>query len=201
MREVDGQLAPRESERMPSPAACCAGAPGGARYDAATVWLHWVTAAFVTVCWGIAQVTGYFPRGPVRHNVWSVHVALGLLLMLILIARIGWRAAKGRTLPHTGGPLPRQFGSAAKAALYLLMLATMLLGLVNIWVRGWDLFGVVTIPKYDPADTGRETIRAVNSWHDLAANGLMAAAAIHSLAALFRHYVLRDGVLRRMAVT
>jgi cytochrome b561 len=90
---------------------------------------------------------------------------------------------------------------AAKAALYLFIFAVILLGLVNLWVRGWDLFGLVTIPKYDPADTGRETARAINSWHGLAANCLMAIAAVHSLVALFRHYILRDGVLGRMAVT
>jgi cytochrome b561 len=32
----------------------------------------------------------------------------------------------------------------------------------------------------------------------LAANAIMIVTALHAVAALFHHYVLRDGVLRRM---
>jgi cytochrome b561 len=38
----------------------------------------------------------------------------------------------------------------------------------------------------------------LQSWHATAANAILVLAGIHAAAALFHHYVWRDGVLRRM---
>lgn len=41
--------------------------------DAASIRLHWVTAALVVALWGIAQIIDLFPRGPLRIAVRSTH--------------------------------------------------------------------------------------------------------------------------------
>lgn len=77
-----------------------------------------------------------------------------------------------------------------------LIFAALVLGLANVWVRGDSLFNLFAVPAYDPGN--RALRRLIGGWHALAANGIMILAGLHAAAALFHHYVLRDGVLRRM---
>ena len=78
----------------------------------------------------------------------------------------------------------------------MLLIATVALGLANVWVRGDTLFGLVTVPAFDPGNRAlRET---VEDWHGLAANILLVVAALHSAAAVAHHFILKDDVLRRM---
>jgi hypothetical protein len=50
------------------------------RYDATTVWLHWITVALIVVLWVIGQTGDLVPRGPFRTGVWSTHVVLGFVV-------------------------------------------------------------------------------------------------------------------------
>jgi len=86
-------------------------------------------------------------------------------------------------------------GDIAHLALYALMVAVIVLGIANAFMRGYDLFGVWTLPKLpgDPA-----LVRTVNHWHDLAANALILLAGLHATAALFHYIILHDDVLPRM---
>ena len=74
-------------------------APRDEHYDTATIWLHWSTAALVTILWTLGQVIGWLPRGPFRSGLWSTHLVLGLILALPLAMRILWRASYGSALP------------------------------------------------------------------------------------------------------
>ena len=40
--------------------------------------------------------------------------------------------------------------------------------------------------------------KPITHWHGLAANLLLGLVGLHAAAALFHHYILRDGVLGRM---
>jgi cytochrome b561 len=60
---------------------------GSLRYDAATISLHWITAALVIGLWALGQVADTFPRGAPRDIAWSMHVAAGLLLAVAIAAR------------------------------------------------------------------------------------------------------------------
>jgi cytochrome b561 len=53
------------------------------------------------------------------------------------------------------------------------------------------------VPAFDPGNKWlRETL---GDLHALSANWIMILAGLHAAAALFHHYVLCDGVLRRMS--
>lgn len=165
------------------------------RYDPTTVALHWLTALLVFALWGIAQAESLVPK-PDRHLLWSVHFVIGAALVVVLIVRVGWRASAGlRLAPSDEGAL----GALARAThwlLYALVVLAFLLGIVNLAVRGWDFGGVVTIPGWAPDDKALR--RTINDWHALAANTTIVVVAFHAAAALVHHYVLHDGVLRRM---
>jgi cytochrome b561 len=86
---------------------------------------------------------------------------------------------------------------AAKAThrgLYLLLLVVIVLGIINAFVRGYNLFDLMSLPQIGD----RAMRKSITHWHGFAANLLLVLAGLHAGAALFHHYIIRDSVLARM---
>lgn len=166
----------------------------GVVYDRTTIALHWVTAASVVVLWIIGQTADWIPHGPANTAVWSVHVVLGFGLAAILAWRIGWRFSGGRRLPAADAGMLQAFAKLTHYLLYALLLVVIVLGVVNAFVRGYNLFDLVSLPQVGD----RAWRRPITNWHGLAANILLGLALFHAAAALVHHYLWHDGVLKRM---
>jgi cytochrome b561 len=163
-------------------------------YDGTTIFLHWATAGLVVLLWIIGQTGDLFPKGPLRADAWSTHVALGFALAFLLIVRIGWRRFGGRQLPPADTGIRQTVAKTLHYALYVLLAATILGGLANAFVRGFNVFGVVALPQL-----GDKALKEpLTEWHGLAANLVLGLALIHAAAGLAHHYVLKDTVLGRM---
>jgi cytochrome b561 len=165
-------------------------------YDRRTIRLHWTTAILVTVLWGVAQIIDLFPKGLPRISARSVHITLGVLLGVVLVMRIVWRVRSGRRLPLAH---PGVWGHLARTVhwvLYAGLAAVVVLGMLNAWARGDSIFNLFHIPKLLPADP--QVKPTVEYLHKTVANALLIVAAAHALAAAAHHFILRDGVLRRM---
>ena len=171
--------------------------PGALRYDRRTIALHWATAVLVAVLWIMGQTADNVPKGPWRSAYWSSHVILGFTLAAVLIARIVWRARGGRALPAADRGALHLFAKATHYVLYLLLIAVVSLGIANAFVRGFNLFGAVALPQIGDPDLRRP----INHWHELAANMVFFLALFHAAAALVHHYLWRDGLLTRMALS
>ena len=166
------------------------------RYDPTTIWLHWLTVALVAILWILGQVTGWLPRGPFRFSVWSTHVVLGLTLAVVLAMRILWRAGFGSTLPPADTGVLHWLAKGTHYALYLLLVAVVILGIANASYMGFDLYGVLTMPRFGNGDPATE--RSINTLHEWVANLLVLVAVFHAAAALGHQYIWRDRVLQRM---
>lgn len=169
------------------------------RYDSRTVCLHWLTAGLVITLWCLGQTVDWFPRGSARMFARSTHIGLGTLLGLILLVRIWWRLTGGERLSPLGSRTVQSLARSMHITLYLVLLATVGLGLANTWVRGDNLFNLYKIPSFAPGD---KALRAsVEDYHALAANLLLTLAALHAAAGLAHQYILKDGTLNRMLPT
>ena len=167
-----------------------------ARYDTASIVLHWLTALLVAVLWLIARITGNFPRGLPQIMAISTHIALGVALAFVILIRISWRASSGRRLPPASPGLVGNVARVVHYGLYVLVTMTTALGLLNVWVRGDSIFGLFSVTKLAHVNTGlAEAIEELHGWF---ANAILLLAALHAGAALFHRYVFRDEVLRRM---
>lgn len=166
------------------------------RYDAATICLHWITAALVIGLWVLGEFADAFPRGAPRNIAWSVHVAAGLLLAIVIAARVTWRTGHGRVLPPLETGILHTLARATHLALYALLIAVVATGLANASYRGFNLFGMWTMPQFGSAD--RATRRMINEWHEWAANAILFVSLLHAAAALVHHYLWRDRLIDRM---
>ena len=166
------------------------------RYDATTIRLHRLTVALVAILWILGQVTGWLPRGPFRLGVWSTHVMLGLLLAVVLAMRIVWRAGFGSALPPAGAGVLHWLAKGTHYALYLLLLAVVILGIANASYMGFDLYGALTVPRFGHGDPATE--RSIDTLYEWAANLVVFTAFFHASAALGHQYIWRDRLLQRM---
>jgi len=165
-------------------------------YDRRSIALHWLSALLIAGLWLAGQSIDWFPRGTPRVMARSLHIGLGVVLGLLLLWRIYWRRHGGLQLPPAQGGLAGRTAIGVHHLLYLLALLTVLVGAACVWIRGDNLFNLYTVPAFDP---GNKALRhdAVEL-HELCANALLMLAGLHAAAALWHHWKLKDGVLRRM---
>jgi cytochrome b561 len=128
--------------------------------------------------------------------VWSTHVVLGLALAVVLAMRILWRTSFGIILPPADTGMLHWLAKGTHYALYLLLFAVVILGIANASYMGFDLYGVVTVPRFGDSDPATE--RSINTLHEWAANLLVLIAFFHAAAALAHQYIWRDHLLHRM---
>ena len=174
------------TDAYPSPAAS---------YDRRTIIYHWLTVALVAAQWLGAHTIDWFPRGMWRTDAKSVHIVLGAALGVIIITRLIWRFTGGWKLaPADRGPL-HLAAVTVHGLLYVLLLSTVALGLLNAWAQGDSLFGLAQLPKLTQNNDLRDQIEEI---HGLAANLILAVAALHIAASLWHQFIRKDGLLGRM---
>lgn len=172
---------------------------GPAHYDRVTIILHWLTALLVLGLFALAEVWGFLPRGtPARRLLQSLHISFGLAFAGVFALRVIWRLSAGRRLPPAATGWLRAAGTGVHGLLYLLMATQIVLGFLFRWAQGepFAFFGLFDVPTLIPID--HEQRRFIGGLHNTVAWTIIVLALMHALAGLFHHYVLRDGVLRRM---
>jgi cytochrome b561 len=173
------------------------------RYDRMTIALHWAVAAIVVFQWSSGQTIDWFPKGDARVAARSVHIVLGATLTLLLALRIVWRTRYGTRLPRAS---ERIVGIAAQAmhyALYLLLIAVVMLGIAGATERGDSIFALFHIPRFGTyADVVRHALaNQIIDWHGLVANIILVMAGLHAGAALVHRFLFSDKVLQRMLLS
>ena len=171
------------------------------RYDPVTIALHWAVAAAVLFQWVGGQTIDAFPRGPLRVDARSTHLVVGLLLTVLLLVRLGWRVTRGTRLPAASLGWLGWLARAVHGFLYLTLAVLLALGLITEGLRGDSLFGLVKLPAFGlfEAEERHAVVERFIDYHSFAATLLLCLAGLHAGAALIHHFLLKDGVLRRMA--
>jgi len=165
-------------------------------YDRRTVWLHWLVALLVIGLWIAGQCINFMPRGTPKIMFRSAHIAVGVLLALFWMYRIYWRAFRGVKLPSVNTGWIGRLSHGYHHGLYALIGLLVLSGLAAVWIRGDNLFELFIVPAFDPGN--KELRRNAVQLHEWLANGLLAAAGLHMLAACWHHWKLKDGLMSRM---
>lgn len=168
------------------------------RFDAATLWLHWLTAALVLSQFATALSLDHLEPAQI-DGVLAVHRSTGLLLWGLTAGRVAWRLTLMQ-VPPADSSLPRVQRLAARAneyALYLLLLVQPVTGLADSLFHAhvFPVFGMavpVLVAKSKPI------YHAAHSLHEAGGWLLAALVGLHTAAALFHRLVLRDRVLQSM---
>ncbi|WP_447737872.1 cytochrome b [Rhodanobacter soli] len=162
------------------------------------VVLHWLTLFCVVSAVVLILLRDEVAGRAVRQWLLDGHRHFGVLVLLLFVARVALRIRSGK-LPPAGNPSPfiRIAAALVHAALYALLLALPVLGwaLNDALGKPAHLFGVA-LPALVSAD--EDLADELLAWHQDAAWLLLGLVLLHAAAALWHHFVLRDGVLRTM---
>jgi cytochrome b561 len=169
----------------------------GTNYDNVAIMLHWMVALLVLIQFLTAFTWDWFPR-QTRQALESLHTSLGVLLTMVIVARVIWRLIPGHQVSSLEAGWVRIASKSMHYLLYLTLLVQAGLGLTIGWAAGHPIH-VFGLPIPGPigalARPLRHNIREVHQWLGYT---IVIVAFGHALAALYHHYGLRDRVLGRM---
>lgn len=168
------------------------------RYDRTAIALHWITALLIVanLTLGLSMVP--LPISPRKLQWYLWHKSIGITILLLTSARLGWRALHP---PPPLVPMPRwqrRVSSLSHAALYVLLFLVPVSGYLYSSATGVQVvwMGMVPLPDLVPKDKALgDTLRIV---HVTLNSLLVAVVLVHVAAALRHHFVDRDTVLIRM---
>jgi cytochrome b561 len=171
-----------------------------ARYTSTAIALHWLIALLLLGQFVFGLVLDDIPRGtPARGIYVNLHKSSGILIGLLILARIGWRLThRPPPLPDTMPAWQRHAARLSHIVLYLCMVMLPLSGYLasNFSKHGIKFFNLVHWQPWGPDD---KTLYAFfNQTHHLAALLLAIFVGLHVLAVAKHMLVDRDGLLLRM---
>lgn len=168
------------------------------QFTATAKWLHWLSAFLMLSVIPVALGFAFTPVAD-RAGAIPVHVSIGLIVVLLTLVRLGWRAASPPP------PLPSATSGWMKLGARwghgVLYAGILFQGVIGIWMAALSPSGIRVFNTFDLAalaPAGPAALVVLRQVHFAGACLLSAAIFGHVAAALWHHFRLRDDVLIRM---
>ena len=153
----------------------------------------------MAVVYALIELREFYPRGSeIRETFKAWHFTMGLLVFGLVWIRLVARLRTSRP------PQPRSAADwlavAMHLALYVLMVLMPVIGWMVLSASGKPIpFFAIDLPALIPKNKALgEQLKEVHELVGVAGYWLV---GLHASAALFHHYLLKDGTLRRMLPT
>lgn len=167
--------------------------PAGGRYSTVAMLLHWIIAAAIIAQIGLGWWMGELGRTPLHRTVEEIHISLGLTVLLLTVARLGWRLThRPPPVSDTFPKLDHRAAQLVHVLFYVLMFALPLSGWmmesfgtrpVPFWGLAWPHFPGMPamVQGMNPRDL-KETIEGIHGspmvWSMIALIVLHVAGAV-----------------------
>lgn len=115
----------------------------GTNYDGVAIALHWTTAFLVFANFALAKTWDWFGK-PTRSLMEDTHMSFGVLLTLVIVARILWRWVPGHQVSSIEAGWMRIASKGTHYLLYALLVVEAALGFTFRWGAGrpMEFFGL-----------------------------------------------------------
>jgi cytochrome b561 len=172
------------------------------QYSRGAKWFHWLTVPPMAIIL-LSGLTIRFMNDDVKMSFYSLHESLGMLMLLLTVARVAWRLRNPP--PPMAAHIPaleRMGAGAVHNAFYVLLVAQPLLGFFTTNAYGFPqrgataFLGVVDLPKF--MEASQELARALHWTHSIVGWLLVPMIAAHVSGVLYHHVAKKDGTLMRM---
>jgi cytochrome b561 len=159
---------------------------------------HWLMALAIVAMFGLGLwMVDLDYYSPYYHSAPSIHKSVGILLLIALALRFGWRLANVRPDDADLTPVERTASRIVHWAFYPLLLTLMVSGYLISTADGRpiDVFDWFSVPSPGENKGLEDTAGAV---HTVLAYIVILLAAVHAAAAVKHHIVDRGRSLSRM---
>lgn len=166
------------------------------KYGNVAITIHWLSALFILALLGSGFRAGSLVDSAAKASVLSVHVPLGIIILLLTLARVAWWVFADRKPNHqTGDPAWQTMSAKVVHFLFYIVIFGMAasgIGMMILSGAGSILFGGSDTPLPD-------------FWnylpripHGIGARVMVALLVLHVGAALYHHFIKKDGLIWRM---
>ncbi|HSX19881.1 MAG TPA: cytochrome b [Gammaproteobacteria bacterium] len=163
--------------------------------------LHWIIALLIIAAWCVGYyATDLPPQDASKGMLFSLHKSVGMLILMLVIARLSWRAYDGSPKFANMNPLLVVAARTVHYLLYVFMFVQPISGWAMSSAAGYTptFFGLFTFPALVAKNP--LVVEKYVFIHNASAMVLLTLFIIHVGAALFHHFVLKDNTLRRMTM-
>jgi cytochrome b561 len=169
-------------------------------FDQTTRLMHWLTAGLMLLVFLFAFSIDLAASRASHTAFLQLHRSVGLTVWVLTMVRLGWRHyfATYPDWPGHMSPTMQVAAMASEYALYALLLAQPILGLLQTSARGEhvDLFFLGQLPAL--IGKNRLLAQQLLAVHKAVGFSLLGLIALHISAALFHHFWRRDDTLTAM---
>lgn len=169
------------------------------RYGFISKLLHWLLALAVIGMLIVGSLLDVL-EGPTQGAVYGWHKSLGITILAFMILFILWSARNIK--PRYPRDMPRlqiTFASVVRYLLYIVVIAMCVSGWVFSTAKGkapvvWGWFNLPA-PFVPRSDSLGHTIKELHVYLAWTILGLL---ILHTIGALYHHFIRKDNVLKRM---
>jgi cytochrome b561 len=168
-------------------------------YDRVMRAIHWTTLLLVTGAFTAVWIADPALVGGYVRPIVQIHRSLGLMVAALTIFRLAWRwRARIPALPGGLALAQKIAARATEGLIYLLLLAQPAIGLLYTNAYGVRV-NLFLLTELSPViDKDRALAAQLGTVHNFLGYSLLALIGVHAAAALFHHFIRRDGVLNAM---
>lgn len=171
------------------------------RHSLITIIFHWTIAALFVVQYYLVYRSAYFIKdGPKNLQYIMLHRSIGICILLIGLLFIFWRlfGSTKPPLPNSLSPILKVIARSVHLFLYAVIIIMPITGYIMsvAYNKPVVMFGVIHLPNLIAPN---ETIDAIfYNTHVYLSYCIIGIVALHVLAALQHHFIIKDDVLRKM---
>ena len=162
--------------------------------------LHWSIAILVIGMLAYGWWMNHIAPRPDRSFYRLIHADIGYALFVLMVVRLTWRMFYPVPLPPEPSALwERVVASLGHAALYIVTFIVIFFGwaLSGAHKPPYDSwFGLFRVPQF--TSENHDNAEIFEHWHIYMAYTLLGLVVLHTVAALYHHFIKRDRVLMRM---
>lgn len=162
---------------------------------------HWLLFLMLSFSIIAGNFLTTMPKGPEKLQAAGMHKSFGVVLLLLILARLAWRLVNTTPKEPAGTPAVQcLMARAMHWVLYALMFAQPLSGILMSQAAGYPVsfFGLFELPVL--LDKDPSLARFFRGAHGIVWILLLSAVVGHVGAALHHHFIRKDGVLKQMSL-
>ena len=168
------------------------------QYGTTAKVFHWLIVALLLVQYLIGWLMPDIHRGMKPGDAMTFHISFGIVILLLILARLAWRLTH-RVAPESSlPPWQRLSSEAVHWLLYLLVLATTVTGWLFASFRGWSVSFFYLVPLPMLTSENASAVKAIDGWHQAMEWTLLVLIGIHVAAAMAHIFIYRDRIMQRM---
>jgi cytochrome b561 len=168
------------------------------QYGTTAKVLHWLVVALLLVQYLIGWLMPDIHRGMKPGDAMTYHISVGIVILLLILARLAWRITHPVAPESSLPPWQRLSSEAVHWLLYLLVLATTISGWLFASFRGWSISFFFLTPLPMLSGENPAAIRVINHWHQKFEWALLILIGLHVVAALVHIFIYRNRVMQRI---